>query len=318
MSIQTAGKLKSKTKARQYLINLQRWRSIAALFALLLTLGCSVAGLASTLLRNFSLGKPLSDTFRYFTNLSNVWIALTAAFIIPYAVAGIRKKRFVYPRWLALMHLAGVIATTLTCVFALTFIMQYDRYAAVGGSNLFLHVLSPILILVSFLLVESGHSYTFGQTFLCLIPTVLYTVVYLVAVVLIGKENGGWEDLYLVNTYLPFYVSYPLGLALASAIALAVRFLFNRVSRFRRGRLLSAWRKDMEPVEVNIEIYGLGRFYGLHGEKTELEIPYDILEALSDRYGMRTDALFRVYIKGMLDGIRDSGPESAQKKNLKA
>ena len=88
-------------------------------------------------------------------------------------------------------------------------------------------------------------------------------------------------------------------------MASAIRIVSNRLAVMRKERLLSLWTGDMEPVEVNIEIYGLGRYNGFHDEKSEMSIPYDILEALAERYAMDPTALMKVYTKGLQDAVKE-------------
>ena len=124
-------------------------------------------------------------------------------------------------------------------------------------------------------------------------------------VVVLGKEHGGWEDLYMLNTYVPFYLSLPALWLLSYGMASAIRIVSNRLAVMRKERLLSLGTGDMEPVEVNIEIYGLGRYNGFHDEKSEMSIPYDILEALAERYAMDPTALMKVYTKGLQDAVKE-------------
>ncbi len=279
--------------------------STAALISCSVTLLFSVISIVAALIHYTRMGWAVSDYFRYFTTLSNLTTALAAGFILPFAVNGIRRKRFVYPRWLFLMHFAGTICTTLTLLFALVFILPWDPAFAVGGGQKFLHIICPIAILIAFLLVEGGYLLTCRNTFFCLIPFLVYSLVYLVMVVILGKERGGWEDLYMLNTYVPFYLSLPALWLLSYGMASVIRIVSNRLAVMRKERLLSLWTEDMEPVEVNIEIYGLGRYNGLHDEKIEMSIPYDILEALAERYAMDPTALMKVYTKGLLDAVKE-------------
>ncbi len=292
-------------KAREYLIDLHLWRSAAALVACIITLLCTSFAIGACLVNYTRQGWAIPDLFRYFTTLSNLLTALAAAFLIPYAVTGIRRKRFAYPKWLSILHCTGTICTTLTMLVALCFILPFDRDSALGGSNLYLHVICPAAVLISFMTVESGYQYSRRDGLLCLLPFLAYSLVYLIMVVVVGKERGGWEDLYRLVTFVPFYVSLPLTLLLGYGVDLAVRTLSNRLTRRRQQRLLGSWQTDLEPVELKIELFGLGRFYGLHGEPNDLSIPYDILEALSERYAIPVDELMRPYTKGLSDGIRE-------------
>ncbi len=292
-------------KARQYLIDLQRWRSAAALTACCVTLVFTLISVNSALVRYSKLEWQVSDYFRYFTTLSNMLTALASSFIIPFAVNGIRRKRYVYPKWLALMHYTGTIGTTTTMLFSLIFILPWDPEFAVGPENFYLHVVCPIAVLISFELVECNYEFTRKQMILCMVPFFVYSLIYLIMVVFLGKERGGWEDIYMLNTFVPVYFSLPAVWIFVYIIAWGIRKTSNLFSRYRLKRMMSLWQDDMEPVEINIEIYGLGRYNGLHDEKSEMSVPYDILEALAAKYNMDPAALMKVYSKGLLDAVNE-------------
>ena len=298
---------KKGKKSRQYFINLQRWRSLVALIACCDTFLFTVAAIVSSMIHYSMMGWTIRDYFRYFTTLSNLLTALAAVFIIPFAINGLRKKRFVYPQWLFLMHYMGTIYTTITFVFAMVFIYPWDPEFAFGGVHLYLHVICPIAILIAFELVEGSTLITRRYTLKCLIPFFIYSLVYVVMVVGIGEEHGGWEDLYMLNTFVPFYISLPAVWLFSYVIASLIRILSNRLNKQRRNNMLAHWKENMEPVEINIEIYGLGRYMGQQDTNNELSIPYDILEMLAEKYSMDISALMNVYMKGLLDAVSEKG-----------
>lgn len=295
-------------KNRDYLINEQKWRSVTALIACIVTYSLSIFALVASLIQYTRDGSDLSEFFRYFTTLSNIVTGLSAGFIIPFAINGIRKKRFTYPHWLSVMHYSGTIATTMTMVFALVFILPYDPEFAVGGYNFFLHIICPVAILVSFNLVESGKRLTHLDSLICLIPFFLYTWLYLIMVVVIGEENGGWEDLYMLNTLVPFYISLPAVWIVAYLIAYIMKKVYNKLGMIRKEKLFRYWRSDLDPVEINIDIFGLGRYNGMTGDRADLGIPYDILEIIAEKYSMDVKELVKVYTAGLVTGVKEAGP----------
>lgn len=295
----------TKGITKQYLIDIHKWRSVMALIACAITLVSSCYAFASVIRNYVSQGWYLPGLFRYFTTLSNMLTALASSFIMPFAINGIRKKRFVLPKWLSMLHYSGTVCLTLIFVFAMTFIMSYSKDDAIGGNNFYLHLICPIAVLISYGLVESSNKFSWKETLICLIPLILYSLVYLVMVVVIGEENGGWPDLYKLATFVPVYISFPSMAVVAYLVAFAVRKLSDWVRGRREAQMLSSWSKEAEPVEINIEVYGLGRFYGSHGDKDNLTVPLDILETLSKYYKMDLSALYNVYTKGLLEGVKE-------------
>lgn len=57
----------------------------------------------------------------------------------------------------------------------------------------------------------------------------------------------------------------------------------------------------MDPVEIRIELYGLGRYMGVHEDEHFAVLPLDIIHMLCDRYHLTEEELIRPYIRGLLD-----------------
>jgi hypothetical protein len=294
-----------KRSSRQYLVSIHKWRSQIALFACVVTLLCSIVAINASMLYYVENDLQFSETFHYFTTLSNMLTALASSFIIPFAINGIRNKRFILPKWLSMLHYSGTICTTLVFFFAMVFILPYDREFAIGGNNFYLHLVCPIAVFISFLLVESRWRYSRREVLICLIPFILYSFVYVLMVVVKGAANGGWEDLYMLNTFVPIYVSFPALWLIAYGIAFLIKKLSDLLNRKREEKMFASWQKDADPVAVRIEIYGLGRYYGLHGDRYNLSVPLDILESVAEHYSMSAEELYGVYTKGLLHGIRE-------------
>ncbi|MBO4819067.1 MAG: hypothetical protein J5528_02905 [Firmicutes bacterium] len=301
-----------KTKAGQFIIELQEWRSIMALIACCITLACTSVCVIWAVVRHMEGGEGPMHAFRYFTTLSNSLTFFAAGFIFPYAINGIRMKRLIYPRWLSLVHYSGTVCTTLTFVFAMVFILPYNKEMALGGSNFFLHLICPIAVLISFMMVESSYEYRKKDTLICLIPLMMYSILYTTKVVVIGEVNGGWPDMYMLNTFLPFYLSFPA----VWLLALAISFGINRFSSFlfkkRQNDMLFSLNRYIDPVELKLEVYELGRLYGTCDDENDLSIPYDLLKQLAGHYteGTTLDELFRMYTAGLLAGVNEKEKEA--------
>ena len=67
----------------------------------------SLTGIVFGLLIYTRNGVPPIELFRYFTIDMNLFGAVGAGMIVPYAVEGIRKKRFSCPRWTAKLYYVG-------------------------------------------------------------------------------------------------------------------------------------------------------------------------------------------------------------------
>ncbi len=299
----------STKKERKYIISLYNTRSFYAMIASLAVMVCSTYAIVGGLIKLVLDGESIFHHFRYFTTDSNLLTLVAICMIAPYAIEGYKKKRFSCPKWVAHFLYCGTTCVSLVTFFTLGFISWADPEMAFFGFNTFLHIICPILIVVSFFMIESGYKYTLKDCFLCIIPICIYELIYLVEVVIIGEANGGWPDLYMVTTYTPWWFSLPAMTLIAFGLACLVAFINNKLCDYRRKKLLSnLWDKnDFNPVEIKIEIFGLGRYMGKHNQNSTLEISMDIIDLISEEYNISKEELTKVYIKGFLDSRAGKG-----------
>jgi hypothetical protein len=221
--------------------------------------------------------------------------------LIPFAINGLINKRFTYNRWMAMLHYSTAICTSVVFVFALCFISFYDPILAFGGYNFNLHFICPVMILVAFLTVESATQFTIKDSLICIIPIIVYSLIYFYNVVIVHN----WEDLYNFNTYLPFYISMPLIYLFVFLIADVLRRLNNIKNRYVRKSLTKSWDNDVDAVSIKIDLYGLGRYVGLHGESNSINLNFDVLTTIADAYDIKMEELTNAYTKGVIDGQKE-------------
>ncbi len=148
--------------------------------------------------------------------------------------------------------------------------------------------------------MESGRLLTWRDRLLGIIPCSVYMVIYFIEVFLIGESNGGWPDLYRVCDYLSPALAIPAFLLLAFCVSTAVAFLSNFITKKRNRKMFRLWKQDLDPIEVKIEAYGLGRAAAQYGEGTDIRIPWDILNQLAARYQLDTEDLLKAFAKGLI------------------
>lgn len=294
--------------SRTYMINLYRSRSTTALIACILTSALCLFAVAGGLIEDPSEFTPErgNQLFKLFTVNSNFFSAIGAALMIPYAVEGIRKKRFTYPKWIQLIQYSGAICTTLTICFAVFLIFPTKgAQLAFGRMNFWLHLVCPVMTLILLFSVETDLELSLKESIFCLTPFYIYAAVYLVNVVLIGPENGGWRDIYMLATYLPPAFSAPMMFMFGFFVAQSIRYVYNRLAIYRQQKMQSLWDDDISPIEIKIEVYGLGRYTGMHDEVTNITLPVDIFQRFADRYDVTVDELAKVFSKGVTDGLKE-------------
>lgn len=135
-------------------------------------------------------------TFRYFTTDSNILCALSCAAAVPYLLMSIGGGAVNLPSWIHGFRYAGTVTVTVTFLTVMFFLGPVFGYGKMlGGSGLWLHLLCPLMTLVSFLWSENNAPV--GSVLPGILPVVLYGLVYLYQVV-IRKENK-WDDFYAFN-----------------------------------------------------------------------------------------------------------------------
>lgn len=183
-------------------------------------------------------------TFCMFTVDSNILAGLSMLLCIPYTVDGLRTGYYHLPDWVVvLMHIA-VTAVTLTFLVSLFILAPVKGfYLIFSGSRFFLHGVCPVLCIVSFCCFINSHLIRFRESLLALAPVLTYTAVYLVMVVFIGEERGGWNDFYGFATRVPLWVSFLVIMPLTFGIVLLLRLGHNKCCERRRSRDAALYRE---------------------------------------------------------------------------
>ena len=134
--------------------------------------------------------------FRFFTCLSNILCSFSALVMLVALLAG-----FV-PAWVWILKYTGTAAVTVTMLTMFLFLAPsvgkgwYDVLLK-RTSDLFMHLLTPLMALVSFCVFEK-RGMTFPQCLFGLLPVALYGPLYLYKI-LYAPEGKRWDDFYGFN-----------------------------------------------------------------------------------------------------------------------
>ena len=304
---------KKATPIREHLTILLRRRSVTALCCVVLTLILAFYGIIEGVNKTITVFHDNGfRSFIYYTMVSNTFAALSAAFVFPFAVEGIRKKRFILPKWVALLHYMATTTINVTMVFVFAFMSWASPEGAFGGANFITHIICPLLILFSFFQMESGRLFTWKDRLLGIVPGAAYMLVYFIEVALVGEASGGWPDIYQVCERLHPALAIPAFLLLAFGVSTGIALLSNWLTRRRRKKMFLLWKKDLDPIEVKIEAYGMGRMAAQYGEENNIPIPNDILTELARMYGMDPEELMKAFVKGMMVEREDRGKRNSK------
>ena len=168
-------------------------------------------------------------TFCMFTVNSNILCAAAMAMVIPYTLDGLRTHNYHMPRWIVNLVYMGVTAVALTFLISLFILSPVKGFLLIfTGSRFFLHGVCPILAIVAFCFFMSEKRLRLCDSLLALIPVLIYAAVYVVMVVVVGEEKGGWNDFYGFLTRLPMWIPMTAIMPLTFLIATGIRVLHNR------------------------------------------------------------------------------------------
>ena len=204
---------------------------ILSLVSTLIVVLCTCSGVVMNLttLQDVNFDHMGIQTFCMFTVLSNILVAVGMSLVIPYTIDGLRKHYFHLPNWLIAFLLAGATAVTLTFLVSLFILAPFKGFVLIfSGSRFFLHGVCPILSLIAFSFFISDHYVSYPECMLSLIPVFIYAGVYYILAVLIGEENGGWNDFYGFATYVPVWIPAVLILPVTFGISASLRYFHNR------------------------------------------------------------------------------------------
>ena len=129
------------------------------------------------------------QVFRFFTQQSNVLCALGALSLCLFPEA----------RWAWLLKYVGTAAVTVTMMTVFFFLgPSMGGYGPLlKGSDFFMHLVTPILAIVSFCAFER-RGMSFATAMLGMLPVALYGVLYLYKIIY-ARADRRWEDFYGFN-----------------------------------------------------------------------------------------------------------------------
>lgn len=134
-------------------------------------------------LRNMSV-------FKFFTIDSNVLVGITSLVMIIYEILYLKNKKEI-PKFVYILKFMGTCSVTLTFLVTALFLAPfsiYHFYDFYMNSNLFLHLITPIVSVISYIFFEKCEL-SFKSSFLGIVPMALYAIYY-VGMIITHIENG--------------------------------------------------------------------------------------------------------------------------------
>lgn len=243
-------------------------------------------------------------TFCMFTVNSNILAAAAMAMVLPYTLDGLRKHNYHLPRWIVVLVYAGVTAVSLTFLISLFILAPVKGFLLIfSGSRFFLHFLCPVLAFLAFCFFMSEKRLRFPDSLLALIPVAIYSALYYIMVVVIGEENGGWNDFYGFLTRLPPWIPLSLILPLTFGIATVIRILHNRSFDRRRQEEAAFYKQAFGQADIRKIVGALARSHSASMKNADILIPTRVISIMleNNEGDCSMEELCELYLKEYME-----------------
>ena len=243
------------------------------------------------------------ENFRYFTTLSNFLLAIVVILTVPFQVEGIRKHDYHLPRWIVnlLFFCVGNIAIVfLAALFLMGPSIGYDK-VMFGKFNFWQHLVSPVLAMILFFLIDKDHSIKFKTTVFCIIPNIIYVFLYFIFVELLKDTPYAWPDVYHVTKFGHLEALMGVAVIFQFGVTNLVRVIHN-IQHKRYNKALEEYYRSSEDFRDKT-IDEIVKIIALNDKKRyvigDIEIPVHILRYYTDLNGnkMSIDELCVLYTK---------------------
>ena len=242
-------------------------------------------------------------TFCMFTVNSNILAGLSMLLCVPYTVDGLRTGYYHLPDWVVVAMHVAVTAVSLTFLVSLCILAPVKGFVLIfSGSRFFLHGVCPILSVVTFCCFICSHLVRPREMLLALVPVLLYAAVYLVMVVFIGEEHGGWNDFYGFATRIPLWVSLTAVTPVTLGIAALLRLGHNRCCRRRREKDAELYRAAYTGADLYQAVADMARSRSEELKTKNIVVPAQAIGYMVENAGsdLDPDDLCRHYLEVIL------------------
>ena len=176
-----------------------------------------------------------AENLKYFTVLSNEFCGIVSIIWLVLYICDWSQGTVKVRRWMTVLKYMAVTAVGLTFLVIAAFLGPiYGHAMLYKNSNLYFHLLLPVVAMIEFAFFDTGErKLPFKNTFLTVIPTLVYGMAYLVNLLVNGV--GEWPDTNdwygFVNWGLPVGLGIFAGIIVATwGIACVLRLVNNKVS----------------------------------------------------------------------------------------
>ena len=248
--------------------------------------------------------------FRYFTTLSNILASIGSVLTISISINSIKEQEFFCPNWLAKLLFVCVVSISITFFINIFLIVPTQGAEAYTGTNFYFHYVCPILFMILFAIVCDDVYFTFKDRMLALLPVILYSIAYVIMVIVIGEEKGGWPDFYYTTKYVQFHIAFILVYVIFFIVTNVIANIHNYLVKKRAIIYADFLSKKLEPEDgtsVKFLLYEMGEtLYRISYNKNVATIPLNIIDMLSKKYpDISPEQMIAIYLNGVKAAIED-------------
>ena len=167
--------------------------------------------------------------FFLFTTDSNILCMSSALVLSVFEIRYLKTGKEI-PKAVMIFKHTGVAAAALTFAVVVLFLGPTMGYVSMlfVGTSVYMHLLGPLLGIISFCFIENVCRLEKKYLLFTVLPALIYGIVYLVMVIFIGENNGGWYDFYGFNIGGFWYLSSAALILLSLGISAVLRLIHNK------------------------------------------------------------------------------------------
>ncbi len=187
--------------------------------------------------QGIELEPTIKNMLKFFTVDSNIFMFIVAVIFLVYDILLLQKKNKKIPKEiyiLKLMSTSGVSLTLSVVMLYLQFIVKGGLWTLLMNSNLFLHLVIPVLSIITFVFFEKSNELKFKDTLYGLIPMGLYGLFYITNVLV---HTDHWQvspkyDFYyfVYNGVWKLFIVLPIIFALNYLLSYLL-YRFNHIKK---------------------------------------------------------------------------------------
>lgn len=167
--------------------------------------------------------------FKFFTVDSNIFIGIISFIFLLYEIRLLKGNIKEIPIKLYIFKLMSTVSVSLTLFVVFFYFVPITNFKVlpmIMNSNLFFHLIIPILSIITFVLFEKTDKLKYRYTFFGLIPSFIYGVYYLINILIHMEyfkvspiydfyyfvQNGVWTSIIVIP--IIFLITYVISLIL--------------------------------------------------------------------------------------------------------